>query len=344
MRFVDAKCPNCGAVLKVDESKEAAICEHCGSAFIIEKAIQQFNITNIINNNITAHTVNIYTESDFAIEAHVLKRYKGADSIVHIPDNVKISECVFPEGVKEIYYPDSVIAINNRFPKSLEAIRLPSGVTRLPDSSFENCENLKQVVLPASLKAISENCFKNCKSLKTIELPNGIETIGRYAFQDSGLCSINLPKTIKTIGLAALSKTKIERIEIPGIKECGYFCSSCEELKTAVLSQGITKIYATFRWCSKLENVNIPRGVVAIEDAFQDCKSLTKLFIPSTVTSISEHAFDGCKMLTIYCETKKPAIGQPKGWHRNWAKDVWNKPAVKNVVWGMSEEEFNKLL
>ena len=33
MPLVDAKCTNCGAPLKIDNSKDAAICEHCGSAF-----------------------------------------------------------------------------------------------------------------------------------------------------------------------------------------------------------------------------------------------------------------------------------------------------------------------
>ena len=58
MPLVEAKCTNCGAVLKVDSSKEAAICEFCGSAYIVEKAIHNYSITN--NNVIYADTVNIY--------------------------------------------------------------------------------------------------------------------------------------------------------------------------------------------------------------------------------------------------------------------------------------------
>lgn len=58
MPLVNAKCTNCGANLKVDSNKDAAICEFCGSAFIVEKAINNYNITN--NNNIHANVVNIY--------------------------------------------------------------------------------------------------------------------------------------------------------------------------------------------------------------------------------------------------------------------------------------------
>ncbi len=40
-----AQCTNCGANLSVDNSKDAAICPFCGTAYIVEKAIQNFNIS-----------------------------------------------------------------------------------------------------------------------------------------------------------------------------------------------------------------------------------------------------------------------------------------------------------
>ena len=49
MPLVNAKCTNCGGVLQVDDSKEAAICPFCESAYIVEKAINNFNITNNLN-------------------------------------------------------------------------------------------------------------------------------------------------------------------------------------------------------------------------------------------------------------------------------------------------------
>jgi len=46
MPFTQAKCTNCGQTLKVDSSKDAAVCEFCGSAFIVEKAINNYNSYN----------------------------------------------------------------------------------------------------------------------------------------------------------------------------------------------------------------------------------------------------------------------------------------------------------
>ena len=52
MPLVNAKCTNCGGTLSVDASKEAAICDFCGSPYIVEKAIQNYNYH--ITNNISA--------------------------------------------------------------------------------------------------------------------------------------------------------------------------------------------------------------------------------------------------------------------------------------------------
>ena len=49
--LVSAKCTNCGANIEVDKEKEAGICQHCGSAYIVEKAIKNFITNNVYNIN-----------------------------------------------------------------------------------------------------------------------------------------------------------------------------------------------------------------------------------------------------------------------------------------------------
>ena len=56
MRLVTVSCTQCGAIVQVDSTKDAAVCEFCSSAFIVEKAINNYNITG----GISAHTVNVY--------------------------------------------------------------------------------------------------------------------------------------------------------------------------------------------------------------------------------------------------------------------------------------------
>ncbi len=64
MPIVEAKCTNCGHALKVDNSKDAAVCEFCGSAFIVEKAINNY----ISNNHYKIEHANINMTDEHSVE------------------------------------------------------------------------------------------------------------------------------------------------------------------------------------------------------------------------------------------------------------------------------------
>ena len=59
MPFVAAKCTQCGANIEVDDSKEAGICKFCGTAFITEKAITNYNTYVTNNNNFAGANINV---------------------------------------------------------------------------------------------------------------------------------------------------------------------------------------------------------------------------------------------------------------------------------------------
>jgi len=52
MGMIAAKCTQCGANIEVDETKDAGVCPFCNTAFVTEKAIYQYNLTqNIVVEN-----------------------------------------------------------------------------------------------------------------------------------------------------------------------------------------------------------------------------------------------------------------------------------------------------
>lgn len=63
MGLIAAKCTQCGANIEVDETKEAGICKYCGTAFITEKAINNYKINaekvivNSDNVNISSYDI-----------------------------------------------------------------------------------------------------------------------------------------------------------------------------------------------------------------------------------------------------------------------------------------------
>lgn len=73
MKIVSAKCPQCGAPIQVDGDRDAGICKYCGNAFVTEKAINNFQVTNNISNSI----VHIDSGSKEKLE----KLIKGAEAL-----------------------------------------------------------------------------------------------------------------------------------------------------------------------------------------------------------------------------------------------------------------------
>lgn len=103
MPLVDAKCTNCGAPLKIDNSKDAAICEHCGSAFIVEKAINNYNNTINVDNatiNVTGLNINnlIARADQFAQEGDVKKAKEYYNKVLDIDINNKAAK----EGLEKL--------------------------------------------------------------------------------------------------------------------------------------------------------------------------------------------------------------------------------------------------
>ena len=49
VNFIPGVCPKCGAQLEVDPSREAAVCEYCGTPFIVDKAARNARSENADN-------------------------------------------------------------------------------------------------------------------------------------------------------------------------------------------------------------------------------------------------------------------------------------------------------
>lgn len=62
MSLVAAKCTQCGTNLKIDNTLEAAVCPHCKTPFITEKAINNYNTYNQSNYNIQHANLQINDE------------------------------------------------------------------------------------------------------------------------------------------------------------------------------------------------------------------------------------------------------------------------------------------
>ncbi|MBQ2755344.1 MAG: leucine-rich repeat domain-containing protein, partial [Oscillospiraceae bacterium] len=176
MMLVPGICTQCGATLSADKTKECMICPYCGTPFIVEKAINNFQ--NIYN--ISDSVVNIYSskENDFVIRAGVLEKYKGADTVVSIPNTVvQIGDDAFRGCVclEEVHIPEGVINIGFsafRDCKSLRKVTFPNSLKKIGGQAFEHCESLVELSFPDSLSQIEQNAFIACCNLIRVKMPN----------------------------------------------------------------------------------------------------------------------------------------------------------------------------
>ena len=316
MPLVQAKCTNCGANLEVDNTKDAAVCPSCGTPFIVEKAINNYNTTN----NIRADVVNVYggNGADFVIRAGTLEKYNGAATDVVIPNSVtRIEREAFKDcvGLTSVIIPGSVTTIGDcAFFRctNLTSVKIGNSVTNIGESTFAFCSSLTSVDIPSSVTSIGHNVFGACNSLMSVRIPPSVTSIGDSAFSGcSSLKSVSIPPSVTNIGHRAFeSQTKI----VVAAENSAYSSQDgvlfnedkttliqyfSEENGEYVIPSSVLIIDEdAFSGCSSLKSVRIPSSVTSIgARAFSGCSGLENVEIPNSVTSIGVAAFMGCSSL-----------------------------------------------
>lgn len=262
-------------------------------------------------------------------------------AVTEIPDEL-FANCKLLESVR---LPESVTAIGYRVfenCESLTSIMIPEGVTGLSnwddwdvyEGWFRGCSSLEHVKLPSTLKKLPAYCFYNCVSLKEITIPEGIDRIYNYCFYGcEQLSTLNIITPIKEVDSDAFSGcrslTEFDFSALSDISDGAFrgtglisvvlpetvnalpnsIFSGCKDLTNVVLPDYITHIgsYA-FEDCSNLKSISLPLDLEYIEyDAFASSglegeqiegTSMKALIIPAKVKEIRGDAFGSCSNLS----------------------------------------------
>ena len=275
MSLVQAKCTNCGANLEVDNSKDAAICSYCGTPFIVEKAINNYNVTN----NFHAGVINVFggNSADFVITAGTLLKYNGVSTDVVIPDTVIEIGSAGGDG-----HVNQTRAF--RYYRNLTSVSIPESVKRINVEAFCECEGLTNINLPNSLTSIGEHAFWGCSGLTSITIPNSVTKIGNHAFSYcTALTSVTIPDSVT---------------ELDGV------FSDCTALTSVTIPNSITKLDGVFSDCTALTSVTIPDSVTSIGCAFNGCKRLNDVTIsPDLLDKYADARYGGAFEGTPFQDT-----------------------------------------
>ena len=98
----------------------------------------------------------------------VLLDYKGNDSKVVIPDNVKhIGPAAFARK------------------QNIQSVEIPGSVADIGEEAFCDCNNLKELIMDEGVRYIDDRAFKN-SNLSVVSIPDSVEGIGLSAFDNGG--------------------------------------------------------------------------------------------------------------------------------------------------------------
>ncbi|MDE5834562.1 MAG: leucine-rich repeat domain-containing protein, partial [Ruminococcus sp.] len=166
---------------------------------------------------------------DFKIKDGVLVKYTGNTPDVIIPSDVT--------AIGESAFEDC---------KNLEKIEISKSVTKIGEFAFLHCDNLRKIVIPESVTTIDDFAFDSCYNLNEIVIPESVTTIGDGAFDVTKWLE-NKMATEKNVvivnGIVISRANNIEEsVNLEGVKEIltGIFLN-CNEIKEFIVSDG-TKI------------------------------------------------------------------------------------------------------
>lgn len=336
MSLVPAKCPECGGNINIDGSKKAAICEFCKQPFVVQDAINNFNTTyNITNKNeIKADVVNVYESknSDFVIEAGVLRKYQGESQDVIIPENVihidqdtfaglrirKVSLPMHTTLDRDVFARIMGKTDLNATTKQLQSLSLESSMhltenVRLQIMNFEGNWKLfdkttlveylgddEIVEIPERILKLKSGAFRGKTKLKKIIITNPNLEMDFYTFWDCPqLEEVEAPVQL-------LSNLDI----MMNLKGTGYM--NCPSIRKLTLYNNLSSYklpdFGKIAWLEELKftkDSNVTQGSIDAEIVIEgnyhgsplsECESLRKVVVESSL-KIGDFGFANCTNL-----------------------------------------------
>ncbi len=225
--------------------------------------------------------------NDFIIQDDVLIEYEGVDSVVVIPDGVRV---IADHAFWSIDH--------------IEAVEVPASVEEVGESAFWSCSGLRYVNFEEGIKKFGSTAFWSCPSLEDVNLPSSVTEIGSGAFANCAALTLHVPsgsyaEEYAKYNRIAYDSTYAEFVENTGksIKPEQYAYADFTEFE---IPADITAIGAcAFQYCEKLERIDIPSNVESIGgDAFEYCDALQFVNIQEGCKKIGDGAFEYCPMLS----------------------------------------------
>ncbi|MDD7351176.1 MAG: leucine-rich repeat protein [Clostridia bacterium] len=243
--------------------------------------------------------------------------YTGDDETVYIPERIAGKKVV---AVKEgAFKGKSVVNIefNGNFSdislgdgvfsnmSSLVYVKLPQGLTKIPNKAFYDCKKLTHVTIPSTVQSIGDYAFYNCSALvysgagedDGMILPTDLLKVGKYAFYGcNAITKLTLNDKLESIEEYAFNKASNLKRLIVG--EASLLTTIGDHAFDSAKIESTTSNKIIF---PKLENIG--------KYAFANNSSYFNYFyLGKSVKMVDDYAFSGCGNLTTVHYDKDIAL------------------------------------
>lgn len=235
----------------------------------------------------TLTTINVNsTNSAYSSNEGVL--YDKSQSLLH----------TYPGGKTGTFaVPATVTKINNEafYGSNVAAVALNDKTQSIGDKAFNSCKEITSIDIPSSVSTIGQSAFENSSKLEAINVSgsNTKYSSGEGVLYDKNKtqlitypenkqgASVDIPSTVSSIESAAFSGSKLISVNIP---------SSVTSIKENA-----------FKNNSKLEAVEIPSSVKTIQNLiFSGCTELKNVTVKwDTPLSVPEDIFKGVNTANV---------------------------------------------
>ena len=101
---------------------------------------------------------------------------------------------------------------------SLESVKLPARLKKLPALTFSGCTSLRSVEIPPEVTVIDDRAFQSCSALTELTVPEKVGSIGFHVFRGcTALRILRIPASLKECCKCGLETcTALETIELYG--------------------------------------------------------------------------------------------------------------------------------
>ena len=225
-------------------------------------------------------------------------------------------------GLESVEVPDGCVIGKGVFDHcgQLAKASISGSLTSIPESTFNECKSLKEVVLPDGYSSIKNRAFRGCRLLESFVLPSSVTYIGDFAFNWTGIKSINIPKSVAYLGEGAFWGTPLEELRfkdgcrITRLEESTF---GATKISSVTIPSSVSSIRGgAFKDCCNLTSVSFQANSILREfsdgeGAFKGCSALNKVELPSTTEILGAYTFQDCislKEIVLPVSLKKIGI------------------------------------